>query len=51
MTRDQYRCYWPITEIQQEKRYHSHSEPIYENDLTQDNSNKYIIGRNYKDLS
>ena len=35
MARDQYQCYWPITKIQQERYYRSHSGPIYENSLAQ----------------
>ena len=50
MARNQYRHYWPITEIQRERCYCSHSGLIYENSSTQGNNNECIIGGNCKDL-
>jgi len=47
MARDQYRCYWPITKIQQKGHYHSYSEPIYKNGSTQGNITRR--GRIHKD--
>ena len=50
MKENQYRRYQTITKVKWTRYNSGHCGLIYKDDLTQDNNNKYIIRRDYKDL-
>ena len=50
MAGDQHRHHRALTKIKWNGCYSGHHRLIHKDDLTKDNNNKYIIGRNYKNL-
>ena len=50
MARDQHKHHWTITKIKWNGYYSSHCGPIHKDDLTKGSNDKYIIGRNHKNL-
>ena len=50
MARNQYRHYWTLTQIEWNRYYSGHYGLIHKDDLTKGYNDKYIIGRNHKNL-